>query len=329
MRILITGAAGMLGSSLVPELASAGHELVATDIDLADVHPWGWNGPRLCKLDVRDRSELDACVATVGPDLIVHLAAETDLEVSDADQDHAYLTNAVATRYAALACRRARIPMVYVSTAGVFDGLKADGPYNEFDTPKPINAYGASKYAGELFVHDILDEYYIVRAGWMVGGGPKKDHKFVSRILDQVREGRTTIHAVTDKFGTPTYTPDFSVCLLNLVSSGIFGVYHMACGGQGTRYDVAARILDILGRQDIELVGVDSSFFAEEFPSERPRSEIMRNMALDLQGMNLMRPWPLALHDYLHAHYRDLMHPSVLAVADTAIDLRAATVVAG
>ena len=81
----------------------------------------------------------------------------------------------------------------------------------------------------------------------------------------------------------------------------------MACEGEGSRYDMAARILEVLGRDDIELVEVDSEFFREEFPSERPRSEIMRNMALDLQGMNTMRPWPVALAEYLENHFSDLV----------------------
>lgn len=307
MRILATGTAGMLGSSLIPALVRAGHDVVATDIDLTNTTPWGDAGPTLDWLDVRDQAAVKAAFETVAPDLVLHLAAETSLEISDADPDHAYLTNTIATKYVALQCRRAGVPMTYISTAGVFDGTKEGAPYNEFDSPNPINTYGASKYEGEKIVASLLDEHYIIRAGWMVGGGAAKDHKFVSRILDQVREGRTTIHAVGDKLGTPTYTPDFARCFLNLVDSQIYGLYHMACEGEGSRYDVAARILEVLGRDDIELVEVTSEFFRDEFPSERPRSEIMRNMALDLQGMNSMRPWPVALEEYLLTEFADLV----------------------
>lgn len=298
----------MLGSSLVPALARAGHQIVVTDIDLSSSRPWGSTGPTICHLDVRDRAQVQSAFEAVRPDLVLHLAAETSLEVSDADQDHAYLTNTIATKYIALMCRRIGAPMVYISTAGVFDGTK-DGAYTEFDAPNPINTYGDSKYEGERFVRELLDDYYVIRAGWMVGGGPKKDHKFVAKILDQLRQGRTTIHAVTDKLGTPTYTPDFARCFLDLVDSGVYGTYHMACGGEGSRYDVAARILEVLGRDDVELVPVDSSYFADDYPSERPPSEIMRNMALDLQGMNSMRPWREALEDYLLTHFADLAAP--------------------
>jgi len=306
VKILATGAAGMLGTSLVPIFEAAGHEVVPTDIDLTNPAPWGAHRPRLHRLDVRDRTEVRAAFDRVEPELLLHLAAETSLEVSDADPDHAYLTNTVATKYMALECRRRDVPMVFISTAGVFDGTKVD-PYTEFDRPNPINTYGSSKFEAEKLVDSMLDRWYIIRAGWMVGGGNGKDHKFVARILEQLRDGATTIYAVGDKFGTPTYTYDFARCLLNLLDAGVYGLYHMACGGQGNRYDIAACILKLLGRTDVELVEVDSDYFKDEFPSNRPRSEIMRNMALDLQGMNTMRPWPVALEEYLHHHFADLL----------------------
>lgn len=310
--MLVTGSAGMLGNALVPAICQAHHTVVATDLDVSQPRVWGHSGPALGRLDVRVKADVDAAVASTRPDIVLHLAAETSLEKSDADPDHAYLTNTVGTKYVALACRNAGIPMVYISTAGVFDG-DLSRAYTEFDRPNPINTYGASKFEGEVLVREMLDEYYILRAGWMVGGGPGKDHKFVARILQQVRDGATTIYAVGDKFGTPTYTTDFAQCLLNLLDSNIYGLYHMACEGEGTRYDVAAHLLNLLGRDDIRLVEVGSEHFAEEFSSLRPRSEIMRNMTLDLQGMNLMRPWREALSDYVTKNFSDLVAPSLVS----------------
>lgn len=309
MNILVTGCAGMLGSAMVPALSRAGHRVLPTDIDLSDPEPWG-HALAITHLDVRDRAQVRHVVASTEPDLVLHLAAETDLEASDADPDHAYTTNTIATKYVAMAAREAGVPLTYISTAGVFDGVK-ETAYTEFDRPNPVNTYGASKYEGELLVASILPQHYIIRAGWMVGGGARRDHKFVSRILDQLREGATTVYAVTDKLGTPTYAPDFSACFLGLLESGLFGLYHMACSGMGTRYDVAARILEVLGRDDVELVPVGSEHFAAEFPSVRPRSEIMRNMVLDLQGMNTMRPWPVALEEYLHQEFPALVRSPI------------------
>jgi dTDP-4-dehydrorhamnose reductase len=306
VKILVTGAAGMLGSSLVPALAAAGHDVVATDIDLSDPRPWAAGGPRLQWLDVRHRVEVKDCFASVRPHLVLHLAAETSLEISDTDPDHAYLTNTVATKYVALQARAAGVPMVYVSTAEVFDGTKV-GAYTEFDRPNPINTYGASKYDGELVVASLVEEHYIVRTGWMVGGGAAKDHKFVSRIVNQLRDGARTVYAVTDKVGSPTCTSEFSHCLMGLLGSGLFGVYHMACLGEASRYDVAERILRGLGRTEVELVGVGSDHFSEEFFSVRPDSQIMRNMVLDLQGMNTMSDWRDAIDRYVRSEFADLL----------------------
>jgi dTDP-4-dehydrorhamnose reductase len=306
MKVLITGAAGMLGSGLVPAFVAAGHEVVATDINLGRIDPFGAEGPQVQHLDVRDRSAVDAACDAIAPDLICHLAAETSLEVSEDDPEHAFLTNTLGTKFTVLAAARREVPLVYISTAGVFDGEKDDA-YHEWDDANPINVYGRSKYEGEKYVEQWLDRYYIVRAGWMVGGGAL-DHKFVARIVQQVREGREVVYAVGDTFGTPTYVPDFADCLLGLLGSESWGRYHMACEGEGSRFDVAREILQVLGREnDIDLVEVDSGYFKDEFPAPRPRSEIMRNLHLELQGLNTMRPWRVALRDYLETYFAEML----------------------
>jgi len=281
MRILLTGAAGMLGSSVVPELVRRGHSVVVTDIRLGSPRPWGDDGPSICHLDVRDDAEIRDAFADVEPELVLHLAAETSLEVCERDPDGAARTNALGTKLVALACHRAAIPLCYISTAGVFDGTKSE-PYTEFDPPNPINVYGQTKLAGEHFTQRLVDHHYVVRAGWMVGGGHGKDHKFVSLILDQLAAGQTTIYAVSDKLGTPTYAADFARCLGDLVVSGSYGLYHMSGEGTGSRFDVARVILDVLGRHDVELVPVTSEHFSRDYFAPRPRSELMRNLMLEL-----------------------------------------------
>ncbi len=307
MRILVTGAAGMLGSALVPALVDAGHTVTATDIALDNERWWGGGGatlPRLEGLDVRSRDDIREGIARHRPEMVVHLAAETDVEVCNATPDHAWHTNALGTKHVALACQAAGLPLAYVSTAGVFDGKKEE-PYIEFDAAYPINAYGASKLAGERYVETFLERFYIVRAGWMVGGGAK-DHKFVAKILEQLEDGAKTLYAVGDKLGTPTYAPDFARCFAHLISTDSYGRYHMACQGRATRYDVAKKILDVLGRRDVTLVNVGSDHFKDSYPTPRPRSEMMRNLMLDLQGWNTMRDWETALEEYLEAAFADL-----------------------
>jgi dTDP-4-dehydrorhamnose reductase len=294
MRVLITGAAGMLGSSVVPAFADAGHEVTATDL-----HPRNVGGIELTSLDVRDGPAVAAAVRALRPELVLHLAAETDLEVCEASQDHAYRTNIVGTHNVAIACNQGGARLVYISTAGVFDGEKLDGPYTEFDEARPISVYGRSKFLGEDYVMRLVPESFVVRAGWMIGGGDR-DHKFVAKVVEQLRDGATTVRAVTDKLGTPTYVQDFAQNLLELVATPYYGLYHMACLGEGSRFDVAREIVAYYGL-DVEVVPVTSEAFADEYPAPRPRSEMMRNYMLDLRGLNRMRPWDVALRDYLQA----------------------------
>jgi dTDP-4-dehydrorhamnose reductase len=293
-RVLVTGAGGMLGSAVVPGLAKAGYEVMATDIKP------GWR-----RLDVRREDEIGSAVAACAPDLIIHLAAETNLERCAQDPSHAYATNAHGTERVATACAREDVPLVYLSTAGVFDGCQK-APYDERHPPAPINDYGRSKLVGETHVRRLCRRYFIVRAGWMMGGG-SLDHKFVGAVCRQLRQGADTLYAVDDKLGSPTYTEDFAACLLGLLERGQYGLYHMACEGAPRRVDVAARILDILGLTDrVRLVTVSSEHFHRQFPVARPRSEVLRNAALERQGLNTMRRWDVALADYLHRCFADL-----------------------
>ena len=293
MRLFITGCAGMLGSAVYPAAVAAGHDVVATDLA-----PRPDLGFPMGTLDVRDASAVRKQIDAARPDVVLHLAAETDLETCEADPDHAYGTNTIGTQNVALASTAVDSLMVYISTAGVFDGEKTDGPYVEFDAARPINNYGRSKFQGELVVEHLHARYFIVRAGWMIGGA-QRDHKFVAKVIEQLRAGSRTIRAVTDKLGTPTYAADFAANLLELIGTPFYGRYHMACLGDGSRFDVASEIVAYFGRSDVEVMPVTSDVFAEIYSAPRPRSEIMRNYMLDLRGLNRMRPWRDALKEYL------------------------------
>ena len=295
MKVLVTGAAGMLGSSMVPTLISKEHTVKATDINMI--------GDEIDHLDVRDSDEMLRVASDFSPSILLHLAAETDLETCETRVDYAYEENFVGTQNACVASRTLDIPLVYVSTAGVFDGTK-DEPYTEFDAPNPINVYGHSKLMGEEIVRQTVPNHYIVRAGWMIGGG-NRDKKFVHKIIDQIDNGKSKIYAVTDKIGTPTYALAFSIVLEKLMRTNWYGTYHLACKGRATRYDVAEQILKVLGRSDITLEPVTSEHFKEEFFAPRPRSEEMRNYALDLRAANDMPNWKTALEEYLRSSFED------------------------
>ncbi len=167
MRILITGAAGMLGGDMIKVLRQEGH----------DVHPTDKNPEAGIEfLDVREHDQVLAWIKKLRPDIVLHLAAETSLEVCENDRNHGFATNTMGTQNVALICKKLDIKMVYISTAGIFDGEK-DGFYNEFDEVTPLSVYGQSKWQGEKFVRENLDKYFVFRPGWMIGGG-KKDKKY-------------------------------------------------------------------------------------------------------------------------------------------------------
>ena len=285
MRILITGANGMLGTALCRELKKNKFKIYATDVN---------RGGDIKHLDIRDPGGLLKAIEGFRPDIVFHLAAETDVDKCEIEPEHAYLTNTIGTENVALACQKADTIMVYISTAGVFDGSKNE-PYNEFDTPNPINIYGKSKWEGEKIVGSLLRKYFIFRAGWMIGGG-KKDKKFVGKILNLLKT-KNELSVVNDKIGTPTFVDDMAKCMISIIKTGRYGLFHMANKGICSRYDIACEIVKILGRKDIKVNPINSAAFP--LPAPRSNSEAMVNLKLNLLGLNSMRTWQEALRQYL------------------------------
>lgn len=295
MKVLMTGANGMLGSALSRILKDKGNDVYATDIDTS--------GQNIEYMDVRDFNRVRTCNKEIQPNIVVHLAAETDVDKCEMDPDHAYLTNTIGTQNVALVCQNTDTLMVYISTIGVFDGNRLE-PYTEFDEPNPINVYGRSKLEGEKIVQNLLRKYFIVRAGWMIGGGPGKDKKFVAKIIKQLNQ-TNRLRAVTDKFGSLTYTKDFSNCLMELIKTKYYGLYHCTNKGVASRYDIAKEIVKLLERTDVTIEPVSSAHFP--LPAPRARSEAARNYKLDLLGMNIMRPWQEALKDYVETFWKSMI----------------------
>ena len=183
----------------------------------------------------------------------------------------------------------------------IFGGEKPE-PYIEFDTPSPANVYGHSKLAGEQIVTSLLDRYYIARAGWMIGGGPK-DRKFVGKLVALIAGGERNLRAVDDKIGSPTYAKDLAAGIRMLVETGYFGLYHLVNTGSAcSRYEIAVALCEILDREDVAVDPVSSAFFP--LPAPRARSEAMVNYKLDLLGINPMRPWRDALETYVEDELR-------------------------
>lgn len=300
-RVFITGCGGMLGNAVYPYFKSWYSEVLATDKDV--------NEEWLTCLDIRDDHELQKVFKDYKPDLVLHLAAETDLEFCETHPEICKAVNETATGNIAQLANEHGSTLIYISTAGVFDGKKT-GFYNEDDLPKPLMVYGQTKYDGELLTRKHCPKSFVVRAGWMMGGGRRKEKKFIYKILKQIGEEKKEIFAVDDKWGTPTYTYDFAMNLFLLLETRRYGTYHMVCEGKGTRYDVAREILHICERPDIKLTRVKSDFFADEYFAPRPFSEMMCNNNLFRLGINHMRPWKDALRDYIETKFSDYIEDS-------------------
>ena len=309
MKILITGAGGMLGSSMIPVLLEAGHEIYPTDKNPEEGIEY---------LDVREYGQVLDWAEKIKPDLIFHLAAETDLEICENDPHHAYLTNTIGTHNVALVCKKFGIKMVHICTAGIFDGEK-DAFYTEFDEVKPLSVYGQSKYEGEKIVKSILNEYFVFRPGWMIGGG-QKDKKFIGKLARQIRNGAKEIYAVDDKFGTPTYTKDFCQNLCEVIKTDFYGTYHMVCRGSASRYDIACELVKIINRPDLKVQRVHSDFFAKDYPVNRPKSEMLDNFMLELRGLNKMRNWREILKEYLEEKFGDLINKLDVGIREENLD---------
>lgn len=279
-NVLVTGGKGMLGTDLCQVFEERGHTVTVTDIN---------------EMDIRDLSSVMACVEKSQPDWIIHLAAMTHVDHCEQRPDDAYRTNTIGTQNIALAAQHLNAMMVYVSTVSVFDGTKAT-PNIEFDTPNPQSIYSKSKYQGEIIVENLLDRYYIVRAGWMFGGG-REDKKFVAKIIELAQQ-RDSLSIVDDKFGSPTYTYDIASGIEKLANTGLYGTYNLVnTGDLCSRFEFAQAILEYAGITTCELHPVNSAQFP--LPAPRPRMEAAYNYNLELRGLNWQRHWREALEEYI------------------------------
>ena len=275
-HILATGSGGMLGSYLDEDL------VVKTDID---------------DLDIRDREAVDRILRKLKPRVVFHLGAETDVDMCEGDKDHAFRTNTIGTMNVALACRDADAELVYISTGSIFFS-KTPRLFTEFDPPDPRSLYAMSKYEGEKVIREHLSRYYIFRAGWMMGGGDK-DKKFVGKIFRRMKMN-SAVEVVDDKFGTPVYAKDMISAMMDLVTTGLYGTYHLANTGLCSRYDMAMEMGSII-QESLGKNITTSRVSSDKFPLPAPRSasEGIRNYKLELLGKFPMRSWKEALREYM------------------------------
>jgi dTDP-4-dehydrorhamnose reductase len=292
-KIYIAGCGGMLGEAFYEQF-KGDYTLKCTDKDVNE----SW----LSFLDFRDFDAYKKDVLAFKPDYLFHLGAYTDLEYCETYIDDTYNTNTISVENAVYIANELDIPMLYISTAGIFDGKKT--VYDDWDLPNPLGHYARAKYAGERYVVENAKRYLICRAGWMMGSGPKKDKKFVQKIMKQLKDGKRELFVVNDKDGTPTYTHDFAKNVKLLLQKEYWGLYNMVCGGETSRLEVALEMVNILGLNGkVEVKPVSSDYFSKEYFAERPPCERLINQKLNIRNVNVMRDWRIALSEYLKNYY--------------------------
>jgi dTDP-4-dehydrorhamnose reductase len=293
-KIYIAGCGGMLGEAFYSRFKDD-FELKCTDKDV--------NEDWLSFLDFRDFDSYEKDVKAFQPDYLFHLGAYTDLEFCERNASETYLTNTIAVENAVYIANELNIPILYISTAGIFDGNKES--YDDWDLPNPLGVYARSKYMGERFVIENAARYLVCRAGWMMGSGPKKDKKFIQKIMKQVKEGNNELFIVNDKEGTPTYTHDFAVTVKALIEKEYWGLYNCVCEGQTSRLEVAKELLKVLDKEhEIKITEVTSEYFKDVYFADRPASERLETKKLNLRGLNKMRNWKVALREYIKEFYQ-------------------------
>lgn len=249
-KVLITGGSGMLGAYVLERLRQDGCEVLA---------------PPRAELDIADHAGLGAYIDAAKPDAVLHLAAETNVDLCERDQAHAAHLNAKATEAVAQACKRNGSWLLYISTSNVF-GAEGKLLYNELDVPGAVNYYGLSKLAGERAIERYHPRHsLIVRAGWMIGGG-QRDHKFVGKVYRQMQEGVELVRAVADRYGTITRAAGLAAYIETALAQRLCGTYHYTSEGSVSRFDIARQLAVLTGFK-----GRVEPVMSAEFPLSAPR----------------------------------------------------------
>jgi dTDP-4-dehydrorhamnose reductase len=297
VKVMVTGACGMLGHSLVPRLEEAGAEVIAVrhpqdTVELpAPREPGRRRETR--SIDITDGAALAAAAGETRPDWVVHLAAWTDVDGCEADPDRAFLVNGLGSRNAALAAAAVNAPVLAMSTDYVFDG-SAGTPRREHDPLLPLGVYGRSKLAGELGVREVNPRHVVVRTSWLYGKGGRN---FVDTIVARARAGDPP-RVVDDQHGCPTYAPDLSEALLALVESRQFGTYHVTGTGECTWHEFAVAACELAGVK-ADVAAISSTELSR--PAKRPAYSVLHNGWYEHVTGRRMPHWRDALRRYLES----------------------------
>ncbi len=299
MKVFVTGVNGQLGHDVMNELYKRGYE--ATGSDIADTYV-GINDfshvttMPYVKLDITDTDEVNRVISRLEPDVVIHCAAWTAVDMAE-DDDKVELVrnvNAHGTENIAKACKNIDAKMVYISTDYVFDGQGTTPWSPDCKDYKPLNVYGQTKLEGELAVSSILNKYFIVRIAWVFGLNGKNFIKTminVGKSLDEVR-------VVNDQIGTPTYTLDLSRLLVDMIETEKYGYYHVTNeGGYISWYDFTKEIYKQYGL-DTKVIPVTTEEYGLS-KAKRPFNSRLDKSKLIENGFKPLPTWQDALRRYL------------------------------
>ena len=275
-NILVTGSTGQLGSDVVKELLKRGYSTLL---------------PNRSELNLCSEDNIRNYILNSNCEAIVHCAAYTQVDKAEDEKDLCIKINATATKHIAKCAKILDIPMIYISTDYVFDGTK-DGKYTENDETNPINIYGESKLAGEKYVQEILDKYYIVRTSWVFNINGKN---FIETML-RLSKANNQLSIVNDQIGSPTYTKDLSRLLVDMLETSKYGLYHATNEGYCSWYEFANTIFK-LANINIDIKAINSNEYASR--AKRPMNSKLSKDKLIEYGFKPLPHWEDALKDYL------------------------------
>jgi len=288
LKILVTGAAGQLGTDVVSELIKRNIEVVGTDMTV-----FATPEPSLCHiLDITDGEAVRSCLLKERPLCVINCAAYTAVDKAEDDAEICYKVNVEGTENIAKACKEVDAEMIHISTDYVFGG-EGDVPYETDAVKTSISSvYGKTKLLGEEAVKKALDKYYIVRISWAFG---QAGNNFVKTML-KLAETKEEINVVSDQIGSPTYTIDLAALLCDMVMSGKYGEYHATNEGFCSWAEFAAEIMRQSGKT-CKINPIPS----EQYPTKatRPKNSRLSKTSLDKAGFTRLPPWQNALERYL------------------------------
>jgi dTDP-4-dehydrorhamnose reductase len=278
MRVLIVGSLGMLGSDLMSAV-SVSHDVIGLDLP---------------KLDVTNADQCRTVTGEIKPDVIINSAAMTDVDGCESDEKKALRVNGYGAGNLASAAAEIRALFVHYSTDYVFDGSKKSA-YTETDPTSPLNAYGRSKLLAEELIPCCCQNFLILRTSWLFGRNGKN---FVRTILHAAREKRA-LRVINDQRGCPTSTQDLASQTVKMIDAGCRGIYHVTNSGSCTWYQLAAGSVEWAKIEGVAVHPVTTAEFPR--PARRPENSVMANARLEREGLPLMRPWPIAVREYINS----------------------------